>query len=107
MTAVHLMLAVWLLGNATWTVLLIRDYRSKIKLYRAMDLASDNTKLAAENLLRSARSVVQAAAIEQEHKVCDVCGRIVTRHITDERETRCVNCEADRVNGYRLGAKIG
>jgi len=50
----------------------------------------------AESSLKRSRQLfanAQMSSIEQEHKVCSHCERIVTKHTTDdEGKTVCVNC---------------
>jgi len=50
----------------------------------------------AMSVLRDATTLATKAAADREHKVCDVCQRIVARHSTDaEGKTTCINCAAE------------
>ena len=95
MIAVHLLLAIWLLANATWSILNWRDTQQKTRLYRAADLSARSMIAEAEMLLRRARSAVKA----EDFKVCSECKRIVAKHETDsDGKTTCLNCLAQKVS---------
>lgn len=47
-------------------------------------------------LFNTAKKASETAVMEQEHKVCSICNRIVARHSTDETgQVKCVNCITD------------
>jgi len=99
LTSLLAALTVWMLINALWSIQNWRTHNGRIKFYRAMDLSAESTKQQAFALLRNARKAVSAAALEQEHKVCSECKRIVVRHSTEKDHhgnevTTCANCLA-------------
>ena len=95
MTAVHLLLAIWLLANTAWSILNWRDTQQKTKLYRAADLSARSMMAQAEMILRRAKVAVEA----EDFKVCSECKRIVAKHETDsDGKTTCVNCLAQKVS---------
>jgi formylmethanofuran dehydrogenase subunit E len=83
------LLAIFTLANGVWSVLNWRVRQEYLNDHlSAMDEIA-KVKAAAMNLFRAA----ERSSIDQEHKVCSVCTRIVARHTTDESgQTVCVNC---------------
>jgi uncharacterized paraquat-inducible protein A len=107
MLTIGITLGIWLVVDVAWTTYLFNLHRERIKLYRVMDLSSDSVKAHAEQLLRDARKLMEKSKLQQEHKVCPVCERITTKHVTHtDGKTRCVNCHADMLNGFAAGVKI-
>lgn len=80
-------------GNLFWAY---SNYRS-MKHANDMHEVAKSLRLTAVNELRKAFSKVRELAVEQEHKVCEACSRIVARHVTDDDgQTLCVNCAKER-----------
>jgi NADH pyrophosphatase NudC (nudix superfamily) len=71
-----------------------------------MSTADEHATARAQGLLDKAKQIAADARIEQQHRFCRTCGRIVTRHTTVEGETYCINCAADLAKGYSMGARI-
>lgn len=97
MLTIYVMLAVFTIGNALWTVHNVRETAVRKKILDAACLSAEQMKTEAADLLRKAKAVTTS----DEHKVCSECGRITVKHETENGKTTCVNCLADLANGYK------
>lgn len=79
------------IGNIAWG---FHNWQIRQRLDSLIAKATVNVTTS-RKLFENAQLATQAATIEREHKVCAVCGRIVTQHATTEGVTTCVNCLAN------------
>ena len=103
MLTMWIILILFALGNCwwSWKNWAMREEHTNARLEDLAEIAK--VKRSAMELFRTA----ELSAVQQEHKVCATCHRIVVKHSTDEAGvTTCVNCAADRVNGFANGVRI-